>query len=87
MSKVVGIYDRQELLVRKSTLDEAPALFQLATLYALIVWLLNGFVITKSSDRRELLVEWALLFVLLLAVARYCPLAREAADTSRDGAW
>jgi len=67
MSKVVGIYDRQELLVRKSTLDEAPALFELATLYALIVWLLNGFVITKSSDRRELLVEWATLFVLLLA--------------------
>jgi exopolysaccharide biosynthesis polyprenyl glycosylphosphotransferase len=67
MSKVVGIYDRQELLVRKSTLDEAPALFELATLYALIVWLLNGFVITRSSDRRELLVEWATLFVLLLA--------------------
>jgi exopolysaccharide biosynthesis polyprenyl glycosylphosphotransferase len=68
MSKVVGIYDRQELLVRKSTLNEAPALFQLATLYALIVWLLNGFVITKSSDRRELLVEWALLFTLLMAL-------------------
>ncbi len=68
MSKVVGIYDRQELLVRKSTLDEIPALFQLATLYALIVWLLNGFVITRSSNRRELLVEWALLFILLLIV-------------------
>jgi exopolysaccharide biosynthesis polyprenyl glycosylphosphotransferase len=67
MSKLVGIYDRQELLVRKSTLDEAPALFELATLYALIVWLLNGFVISKSSDRRELLVEWATLFVMLLA--------------------
>ena len=67
MSKVVGIYDRQELLVRKSTLDEAPALFHLATLYALIVWLLNGFVITKFSDRRELLIDWFALFVLLLA--------------------
>jgi exopolysaccharide biosynthesis polyprenyl glycosylphosphotransferase len=67
MSKVVGIYDRQELLVRKSTLDEAPALFQLATLYALIIWLLNGVVITNSHDRRELLVQWAALFLLLLA--------------------
>jgi exopolysaccharide biosynthesis polyprenyl glycosylphosphotransferase len=68
MSKVVGIYDRQDLLVRKSTLDEAPALFRLATLYALIVWLLNGFVITGWSTRRELLVEWTALFVLLLIV-------------------
>jgi exopolysaccharide biosynthesis polyprenyl glycosylphosphotransferase len=68
MSKVVGIYDRQDLLVRKSTLDEVPALFQLATLYALIVWLLNGFILTGSTSRRQLLVEWAALFVLLLLV-------------------
>jgi exopolysaccharide biosynthesis polyprenyl glycosylphosphotransferase len=68
MSKVVGIYDRQDLLVRKSTLDEAPVLFQVATMYALIVWLLNGFIITQSSNRRELLVEWILLFLLLLVV-------------------
>ena len=67
MSKIVGIYDRQALLVRKSTLDEAPALFQLATLYALIVWLLNGFVITDSGERSELLVDWGTLFLLLLA--------------------
>ena len=74
MSKVVGIYDRQELLVRKSTLDEVPALFQLATLYALIVWLVNGFVITHASDRREFLVDWFVLFSLLLVVH---PVARE----------
>jgi exopolysaccharide biosynthesis polyprenyl glycosylphosphotransferase len=67
MSKLVGIYDRQALLVRKSTLDEVPALFQLATLYALMIWLLNGIVITNSHDRRDLLVEWAMLFILLLA--------------------
>ncbi len=68
MSKVLGIYDRQDLLVRKSTLEEAPALFEVATMYALVVWLLNGFIITISSDRRELLVDWALLFLLLLAL-------------------
>jgi exopolysaccharide biosynthesis polyprenyl glycosylphosphotransferase len=66
MSKVVGIYDRQDILVRKSTLDEAPVLFELATMYALIVWLLNGFIITQSSNRRELLVDWAVLLCLLL---------------------
>src|SRR4051794_26721418 len=37
LSKVLGLYDRDELLMRKSTLDEAPGLFQLATLTALLV--------------------------------------------------
>ena len=35
ISKVIGLYDRDDLVLRKSTLDESPALFQLATLYAL----------------------------------------------------
>ena len=34
-----GLYDRDETLLRKTTLDEAPKLFQLATLSALVVWL------------------------------------------------
>ena len=66
MSKVIGIYDRDVSLVRRSTLDEAPALFQVATLYALIVWLINGLVITETNDRRELLVDWLCLFLMLL---------------------
>jgi exopolysaccharide biosynthesis polyprenyl glycosylphosphotransferase len=66
MSKIIGIYDREESLVRRSTLDEAPALFQLATLYALIVWLINGLIITQTNDRREFLVHWFVLFVLLM---------------------
>jgi len=36
IGKVIGIYDQRESAVRKSTLDEAPALFQLATLFAVI---------------------------------------------------
>lgn len=74
VGKVIGIYDREEWLVRKSTLDEAPALFQLATLYAMIVWLINGFVITGTSDRRPLLIIWAGVFLMLLvfrATARW----------------
>jgi hypothetical protein len=66
MGKVIGLYDREEWLVRKSTLDEAPGLFQLATLYALVVWLINGMLITGTSDRRELLVVWPAVFCALL---------------------
>jgi hypothetical protein len=32
VAKVLGLYDRDETLLRKTTLDEAPKLFQLATL-------------------------------------------------------
>ena len=70
IGKVIGIYDQRESAVRKSTLDEAPALFQLATLFAVIAWLINGMVITHTSDRRELLVDWIVL-ALLLPVLRW----------------
>jgi exopolysaccharide biosynthesis polyprenyl glycosylphosphotransferase len=66
MGKLLGTYDREDLLIRKSTLDEAPALFQLATLYALSAWLIDGVVVTGAHGRRELIVLWASLFVLLL---------------------
>ena len=35
-AKLSGLYDRDEALLRKTTLDEAPKLFQLATLVALV---------------------------------------------------
>jgi hypothetical protein len=38
----LGLYDRDETLLRKTTLDEAPKLFQLATLCALVAWLAGG---------------------------------------------
>ncbi len=67
-AKVIGVYDRQASLVRNSTLDEVPLLLQLATLYALIVWLLNGLILTGSSTRQELLVNWIALSVLLIVL-------------------
>jgi hypothetical protein len=39
VSKLKGLYDRDELLIRKTTMDQAPAIFESATLYTLVVWL------------------------------------------------
>ncbi len=71
IGKLMGLYDREEWLVRKSTLDEAPALFQLATLYAVITWLMNAQVIKHANARREFLIVWpsTFLFLLLLRTA------------------
>lgn len=64
--KTIGIYDRDELVIRKSTLDEAPVAFQLATLYALLVWLINGFVVPGSGTRSQLVLLWVGLFGALV---------------------
>jgi len=39
-NKVAGLYDRDDLLLNKTTLDEAPQLLQICGLFALVVWLL-----------------------------------------------
>jgi exopolysaccharide biosynthesis polyprenyl glycosylphosphotransferase len=66
-AKVLGLYDRDEVLLHKTTLDEAPKLFHMATLGALGAWLAGGFVIEGSTlGRREALLLWLALIVLLI---------------------
>ena len=69
-AKVLGLYDRDEVLLHKTTLDEAPKLFHMATLGALVAWLAGGLVIDGNTlGRREALLLWLALIVLLI-VAR-----------------
>ncbi|HUA47177.1 MAG TPA: exopolysaccharide biosynthesis polyprenyl glycosylphosphotransferase [Solirubrobacteraceae bacterium] len=66
VGKVVGIYDRDELLVNKATLDEAPRLFQLATLYTLLFVLLQGEVVSAALRPAALLALWISMSVFAL---------------------
>jgi exopolysaccharide biosynthesis polyprenyl glycosylphosphotransferase len=69
-AKLTGLYDRDETLLRKTTLDEAPKLFQLATLCALVAWLTGGLITHRALDRHEALFLWLALAVgLILARA------------------
>ncbi|HWY17513.1 MAG TPA: exopolysaccharide biosynthesis polyprenyl glycosylphosphotransferase [Solirubrobacteraceae bacterium] len=69
-AKLMGLYDRDETLLRKTTLDEAPKLFQLATLSVLVAWLAGRSVIAGALDRKEALFLWlALAGLLILARA------------------
>ena len=57
--KVLGLYDRDQHLLRKTTLDELPALFEVSTLIALLLWLggdwiVDGDICSKVMKRREL---------------------------------
>jgi exopolysaccharide biosynthesis polyprenyl glycosylphosphotransferase len=72
-AKISGLYDRDETLLRKTTLDEAPKLFQVATLCALVSWLAGGLFVAGTLDRREALFLWlalALLLILMRTAAR-----------------
>jgi exopolysaccharide biosynthesis polyprenyl glycosylphosphotransferase len=70
--KIGGRYDRDEVVMRKSTLDEAPALMALAAAYAL-VWSLVTITLNIHSSRGAVLVLWAgtaSCLILLRASAR-----------------
>jgi exopolysaccharide biosynthesis polyprenyl glycosylphosphotransferase len=68
-AKVLGLYDRDEVLVHKTTLDEVPTVFQLATLCGLLCWLAHSLVFAGQFKARDALVLW-LLLTLLITSAR-----------------
>jgi len=75
-AKMTGLYDRDETLLRKTTLDEAPKLFQLATLCTVITWLCGGWIV-HGLGRHSLLVLWislACLLILFRSIARIAAL-------------
>lgn len=70
-AKVSGLYDRDDALLRKTTLDETPKLFQLAALCALISWLAGGLIVTGSLDRHQALFLWIALAGLLMLMRTF----------------
>jgi exopolysaccharide biosynthesis polyprenyl glycosylphosphotransferase len=80
LAKIAGLYDRDELLIRKTTLDQAPQLLQVATLTTFGVWLAGS----GPATRPQLLLLWAGLLVGTLGarcaaralVARFVPAER-----------
>jgi exopolysaccharide biosynthesis polyprenyl glycosylphosphotransferase len=65
-AKIFGLYDRDDALLHKTTLDEAPKLFQVATLCALVAWLTGGLIVAGTLDRHQALFLWLVLAVLLI---------------------
>jgi exopolysaccharide biosynthesis polyprenyl glycosylphosphotransferase len=64
--KLAGLYDRDEHLLHKRTLDEAPALFYVATLYTLLVFLAGDAIVDGTFGRDQAAVLWAMLFLSML---------------------
>jgi len=67
VSKVGGLYERDELVLKKTTLDEAPALLQIAGLFALIAFLGQNAFVHVAMTPTVVLELWMATFGLLFA--------------------
>ncbi|MEJ7786115.1 MAG: exopolysaccharide biosynthesis polyprenyl glycosylphosphotransferase [Solirubrobacteraceae bacterium] len=61
--KIQRVYERDELVLSKSTIDEAPKLFQLATFYALLVYVFDDQLLSGTLGSAQMLVLWIALFL------------------------
>jgi exopolysaccharide biosynthesis polyprenyl glycosylphosphotransferase len=64
-AKALGLYDRDENLLHKTTLEEIPALFQVATVSTLLVWLLSDPLASGVLKPGSALSLWLLLVGLI----------------------
>ncbi|MBJ7331345.1 MAG: sugar transferase [Solirubrobacteraceae bacterium] len=65
-AKILGLYDRDELLLRKTTLDETPQLFQLATICTLVFWLGESVFVSGELGHDQVLGLWIALFTFAI---------------------
>jgi exopolysaccharide biosynthesis polyprenyl glycosylphosphotransferase len=64
-SKVIGLYDRDQHLLRKTTLDEIPQILNLAVVYALTTWLAETIVLHGYLSRPQVFTLTLCTFALI----------------------
>jgi exopolysaccharide biosynthesis polyprenyl glycosylphosphotransferase len=66
-SNLFGLYDRDELVLHKTTLDEAPKILQLITWYVMGTWLVDEFLLGHPLTKHQGATLWfALLLITVL---------------------
>jgi exopolysaccharide biosynthesis polyprenyl glycosylphosphotransferase len=65
LAKLTGLYERDEVVLKKSTLDEAPRLVQVAALFTLVLWLFHDGTTAVELDASDVMVIWGTTFVLM----------------------
>jgi exopolysaccharide biosynthesis polyprenyl glycosylphosphotransferase len=79
VSKAIGLYDRDENLLRKTTLDEAPGLLTVSAFYAFIVWLAAPLLVNGHLGRGSIVALAGFSFVAMMigrAIARVVAISR-----------
>jgi exopolysaccharide biosynthesis polyprenyl glycosylphosphotransferase len=84
MNKAAGLYDRDELVLHKTTLEDTPALLQISGLLALGVWFGVGQFAAVDLARADVLLLWfGSLSLMLTARVVARAVARRLATTER----
>jgi exopolysaccharide biosynthesis polyprenyl glycosylphosphotransferase len=65
--KIAGLYDRDQLRLVHSTLDEAPTLLQLTGLYVLSVTILQSVVVHGTLGGEQIAALWLASFLAVIA--------------------
>ena len=66
LAKLLGLYDREELVMRKSTLEEGGSLLKLASIFVLAAWFGQEVLSRQPLDRGNGAEMWIALVVLLV---------------------
>jgi exopolysaccharide biosynthesis polyprenyl glycosylphosphotransferase len=82
-SKVIGLYDRDQHLLRKTTLDEMPQILYLSVVLALSTWLTETIVLNGYLSRPQVFTLTLCSFVLM-TVGRLLVRAAVLAVTSQE---
>ena len=64
--KVAGLYDREQLRLLRSTLDEAPAVVQVAGLYTLTIAILQPHVVAGHLWGSQIAALWLTSFIAIM---------------------
>ena len=67
LHKAVGLYERDELVLKKTTLDEAPALVRIGAMHTLLLWLFLDGATTVELDATHVIILWVATVALLLS--------------------
>jgi exopolysaccharide biosynthesis polyprenyl glycosylphosphotransferase len=83
-AKAGGLYDKDELVIEHSTLNELPRLVNLAAMSALLFWLARHYLVIGAPGTRDLLSLWVLLTIgLVVGRASAREIARRIAPIER----
>jgi exopolysaccharide biosynthesis polyprenyl glycosylphosphotransferase len=66
LCKLGKLYERDEHVIRKSTLDQAPELLEAATFYSLVAWLASDAFVEGGFTKLAVGVMWGVLVLALI---------------------
>jgi exopolysaccharide biosynthesis polyprenyl glycosylphosphotransferase len=68
LARILGLYHKDEVRLRQTSLDDAPALFQLATLYALGLWVTRHATLTQELSGTHVMTVLLVFFACVVCL-------------------